>query len=348
MVQDLKDTHKKLSEIWQNDEIPVRDISGKDYAIFSDIHLGDGGKADDFRNNIKAMQAALDHYRKKEYELVLLGDIEEFWQFDLHAIVDKYKNSIYKRMKAFERGIIHRVYGNHDRVWGGLSDPAFEGPGAKGSAVRALKMGFGVDNPSILLVHGHQGSIESEKYQWFSRFWVRMFRSVEHIAKWLKLYGHGAATKSKIKKDYEKVMYSWAKKNKVMLICGHSHRAIFAAWSYVDRMKVKIRQLEGDILKNRDDRKLLRKKIKELGELQKQLDDEKSKNREITRLERYGDPLPCYFNAGCALYTNGITCIEIESGEIRLVKWTNEKRKDQSFNDTGDLKDYLQLIANSR
>jgi hypothetical protein len=40
----------------------------------------------------------------------------------------------------------------------------------------------------------------------------------------------------------------------------------------------------------------------------------------IKPVERAGEPLPCYFNTGCALYTDGITAIEISDREIRLVK----------------------------
>ena len=32
-------------------------------------------------------------------------------------------------------------------------------------------------------------------------------------------------------------------------------------------------------------------------------------------------PIPCYFNDGCCGYTNGITCLEIDKGFIRLIKW---------------------------
>ena len=37
-----------------------------------------------------------------------------------------------------------------------------------------------------------------------------------------------------------------------------------------------------------------------------------------------GKPIPCYFNIGSGLYRQGFTCIEIEKGVIRLIKWSNE------------------------
>jgi hypothetical protein len=33
------------------------------------------------------------------------------------------------------------------------------------------------------------------------------------------------------------------------------------------------------------------------------------------------NPLPCYFNDGCCVHTNGITGVEIDQDEIRLVWW---------------------------
>ena len=37
--------------------------------------------------------------------------------------------------------------------------------------------------------------------------------------------------------------------------------------------------------------------------------------------------LPCYFNSGCCGYTNGITCLEIDMGEIRLIKWQRDTKQ---------------------
>jgi hypothetical protein len=45
MSQDENLTNKKLSELWENQEIPVLDTIGNKYMIFSDMHLGDGSGA---------------------------------------------------------------------------------------------------------------------------------------------------------------------------------------------------------------------------------------------------------------------------------------------------------------
>ena len=42
----------------------------------------------------------------------------------------------------------------------------------------------------------------------------------------------------------------------------------------------------------------------------------------MARSSRAATPLPCYFNTGCALYDDGATMVEMDQGEIRLVKWS--------------------------
>jgi hypothetical protein len=128
------------------------------------------------------------------------------------------------------------------------------------------------------------------------------------------------AIKSQITTDYEQIMYAWAKQNNVILICGHSHRAIFASTSYADRLREQIEEL-----------KLANKNDKKIDELNKKLEIEKKKNRDIDPTDQGKKPLPCYFNTGCGLFTTGITCVEIEKDEIRLVKWHNNKKKESMY-----------------
>lgn len=36
--------------------------------------------------------------------------------------------------------------------------------------------------------------------------------------------------------------------------------------------------------------------------------------------------VPCIFNSGCVLGKHGMTCLEIENGEMRLVYWFDSRR----------------------
>jgi UDP-2,3-diacylglucosamine pyrophosphatase LpxH len=331
MGQDEKLTHKKLSQLWADKEIEVLKTVGQKYVVMSDLHMGDGGQADDLRHNKDTLKRALEHYKNKGFKLILLGDIEELWQFDLEEIERTYGKDIYARMRRFGKGNVYRVYGNHDKDWI-LQDPLRKEDSDNRWAVEALKMKGKDGRTSILLIHGHQGSVESDKYSWISRVLVKKaFKPVEGLAKTLKLYGHSTAKKSQIAKNYEKSMYSWAKKNKVIIICGHSHRAIYASISYMNILKDEIRKLQSDILAHNDDKRRIKKNIKKIDKLTKELAGEKLKGREIDRTEKNKTPLPCYFNCGCGLFKDGMTTLEIENDITRLVKWHRKPKRDRFF-----------------
>jgi len=346
MALDKALTRQKLTTLWEDGKVKVFETVGKKYAIISDTHLGDGGEADDFRDNAETLQTALEHYRAHKYALILLGDIEEFWQFDLEKITARYGNPIYEKLRAFGSDRVHRIFGNHDREWGGFPDPVKSGPAQSAGAAEAIKMKDAHGATRILIVHGHQGSIDADKGSWFSRFFVRIFKSFEGLAKWAHLYGHSSATKSQVTKDFEQTLYGWAKENRVLLICGHSHRAIFASKSYAEKLKDEIGKLQADNLANRDDQEKVKRNIKEIQKLLQKLLDEQQKEREIDPTEPDAEPVPCYFNSGCALYSDGITTIEIDNDEIRLVKWNRDTGKvpRHEIFDKGGLTEFLQKI----
>ena len=332
MVQDKDQTNKKLSQIWMSDDIKTLETKNAKYAIFSDLHLGDGGSADDFFHNEETMKTALTFYNENDYKLILLGDIEELWQFDLNQVVSKYDNSVYNKMREFDNDRVYRIFGNHDYEWRSPVDPAMRNPRKHKGDPEALKMKDSDDAVKILLVHGHQGSIDSDKNSWISRFLVRgIFKPFEPIAKFLKFYGHPSATKSQVTTDYEQIMYAWAKKEKVILICGHSHRAIFASKSYADRLEDKIAELQADNIAHITEKKRVKNNKKKIKQLKRKLKEEKKKGRDIDPTDHDKEPLPCYFNSGCGLYTDGITNIEIVNDEIKLVKWHIDTTKVPRF-----------------
>ena len=347
MAQDPKLTREKLSKLWKDPNLKTLELTGKKYAIISDLHLGDGGGADNFRYNENALKSALSKYLKNGYEIILLGDIEEFWQFDLEGIRKKYDPSVYKALRKFGDDKIHRIYGNHDDEWSSPQDPAKSVAVRAKEAEEAVRLKNTDDSIRVFLIHGHQGSVESDKGSWFSRFFVKLYGStIEPLIDLMGFRQEPSATKSQIAKDYEKIMYLWAKKNKTILICGHSHRAIFASQSYIDKMRNADLQLDEElhaIKKDFQSNVPLRDILRRKRELEEKINEEKAKGRDIVPLEESPDDLvPCYFNSGCGLYTDGLTAIEIEENEIRLVKWTKEGVKDGAFDSNqGNLAEYM-------
>ena len=343
MSQDKALTEKKLTALWKNKFVKEIDTKGKRIVLFSDMHLGDGGKADDFRHNHRAFLRALDYYLGEKYTVILLGDIEEFWQFDLEQIVKKYDSTVYKKFRKFKEALFYRIFGNHDSEWGAPDDPAREFSQGSGVASQALKLRDKDGKARLLLIHGHQGSKESDKNSWLSRVFVRLYKKIEPV---IKIDRHASATKSQIAKDYERIMYSWAKNAKVILICGHSHRAIFASKTYLDKLEKEIEKIQKEILDKRFDKNFVKKRVRNLEKLLAEKRDEELKNRKIAPFEKGGRALPCYFNTGCALYSTGITAIEIDNDEIRLVKWSRKDKNKQPREvfDKGSLSELIKEV----
>ncbi len=93
------------------------DTIGQKYAIISDVHLGNKSNADDFAHNENITMNTLNYYQEKGYKLILLGDIEEMWQFDLTEIRKKYDDTIYNKIRSFGDERVIRIFGNHDIDW---------------------------------------------------------------------------------------------------------------------------------------------------------------------------------------------------------------------------------------
>jgi len=341
------DVWKKLSVLKNDTRIPELSIEGERYAFLSDLHLGNGSAADDFKGNETALLKALDYYLENKFRLILLGDIEELWQFDLETIQNRYEEEVYSRMRKFKQSQVTRIFGNHDHEWGGFIEPIF-GNQAPCLAPEAVKLIDKNGDTRILLVHGHQGTIDADKYYWFSRFWVRLFSIVEPYARKLGIYSATAATKSQIAKDYERTLYRWAKDNKIILICGHSHRAIFASRSHAEELRDEIAQMEAENSKDGLAFTQRLANVRSIHALKKELRTEKSKGRLIEATDPGKVPLPCYFNTGCGIYSDGLTGIEIEDDAIRLVKWNRDSRPktlDRQVYKEEKLSDMLAKIA---
>lgn len=313
------------------------------YAVFSDLHLGDGLKADNFTRNEETIKSALYYYKDKGYSIILLGDIEEFWQFDYFDIMQRYDNSVYRLLRGFGENKVHRVFGNHDKEWSGFKDPVQSSGYISHGAPEAILVGN-----YMFMVHGHQGDELSDKKAWSSRYWVRVFKIIEPVARKLG-YENYAATKSQIPKDRERVLYRWAKDKKIILVCGHTHRAIFASRSYYKWLKEQIESKQSGIKKDPTNKTRRKELSGEIKKLKNKLRTEKRRKRDINPLQADGEPLPCYFNSGSGLYREGMTNIEIERDKIRLIKWHNDnslpfkKRRIQLWKE-GSLSEFMEKL----
>jgi UDP-2,3-diacylglucosamine pyrophosphatase LpxH len=81
--------------------------------FISDLHLGDGSRADDFHQT-EAFLKFIDRIAPNCERLIIVGDLLELWQSDLDRIVF-YHDKIIKRLLALAKeGRLTYLVGNHD------------------------------------------------------------------------------------------------------------------------------------------------------------------------------------------------------------------------------------------
>jgi hypothetical protein len=300
------------------------DMDGDRYVIFSDHHKGDGSAADDFKKNAALYTIALDHYTAEDFRLLVLGDNEELWENSYPQVRVLYDALIAREVEMAPEGPEGkkiRIWGNHDkeislrsfqwRLRGRKKDPLYNV-----DLREALCLG-----PDIFLIHGHQGRFFEDKAWRLSRWAVHfIWKTIQRL---FHIGIDGPAENVEVRESLEMRYYRWAADRRVLLICGHTHRAVFGAQTYYDRLQRQIRRLQEDLEQDPP---------QETGDSRTQRLEAKQKERDRIRARNGGraprsfatpaeSALPCYFNDGCCGYTNGITCLEIEKGEIRLVKW---------------------------
>jgi UDP-2,3-diacylglucosamine pyrophosphatase LpxH len=294
------------------------DINNDKWIIFSDHHRGVGDGADDFAPCKQNYLAALEDYLEKDYGLIILGDAEEFWENTLKSVITKYKDVLEVEKKFHQKNQLLKVWGNHDDAWNHISKvshhlfPFFNNIATH----EAIKLNVIAKNNKLgdmLLVHGHQGSGASDKFAGISRWFVRVIW--RNMQRWFKIPLSTPAKSKKLKDKHDIAMHTWAKQlSKQIVICGHTHQPVFMSKNHLD---ILVRELEGLDHDNPDNSELIANIMQKITKLKK-------KTTAIGTL--VADSKPCYFNSGCCSFADGdITGLEISSGEIRLVKWSEEK-----------------------
>ena len=111
-------------------------------------------------------------------------------------------------------------------------------------------------------------------------------------------------------------MYEWsASKEKILLVTGHTHQPVFGSLTHLERL---FKQFQEALNKqDKEEEEKLRKEIR-------------TREREFTSVALdYMSMKPSYFNTGCCCFSDGdITGIELESGWIRLIKWSDRKGRE--------------------
>jgi len=288
--------------------------------VFSDHHKGSGDQADDFRRCEHAYTAALGYYLEAGYRLFVLGDAEELWEDRAAPVIERYRAVLELEAQFTARGGLERFYGNHDDDWRNASEvrkhlwPVL-GQIKVREALRLTVRRPGGRPGTLLFLHGHQGTADSDRWGWASRLFVRyVWRPVQRRT------GFSATTPAldfDLRAKHDRAMYEWARTQRpgLVLVAGHTHRPVFARGTPDPPPTRPISELEallGTALAAGDTDAAAR--------LRAELEYARTSARRPEAVLTVSPP--CYFNTGCCSFPDGdITGIEIADGRIRLVRW---------------------------
>lgn len=189
------------------------------YAIFSDFHLGNGGKHDLFGHKDYPLIRILSKLLSKNYTIILNGDVYEYWKFSERAILKAHRVLV-NFIRNSPRIIC--LVGNHDYDVMGHFTYLFE-----------MKSGR-----QVLVSHGFQN--DRWMYHPFMKFTVILagmlerFLGIQLERVFSKIYS------SQFDKNIEKNTLEYAKRmfaRHDIVVCGHTHiqtRAEFLGKTYLN------------------------------------------------------------------------------------------------------------------
>ncbi|MBI5106730.1 MAG: metallophosphoesterase [Solirubrobacterales bacterium] len=306
-------------------ELPL-DPARDRVVVFSDHHKGTGDPADDFRRCEHAYTAALGWYLEAGYRLCVLGDAEELWEEHPGPVIERYRDVLALEAAFATRGGLHRFFGNHDDLWGAKRQvakhlaPVFPGLEVlEGLRLRVERPGRPA--ATVFLVHGHQGTADSDRWGWASRLFVRhVWRPLQRRT------GFSATTPARdyaLRAKHDRAMYEWARTQAggLVLVAGHTHRPVFGHCTPDPPPTRPIGELEAALAT-----------AVAAGDRARAADVRAELEYARTSVRRPEEVLtvapPCYFNTGCCSFPDGdLTGLEIADGEIRLVRWPANLRE---------------------
>ena len=221
--------HSEIDRTLSESHCIDESIDAARYILFSDHHRGRKDGADDFAACEATYDAALEYYFEEGFTLSLLGDVEEFWENPLWMVMRKYKDILKKERLFFKENRLLRIWGNHDDAWRykDLIKRHFGRLFPRLDIYESITLNFNEETATknILLIHGHQGNLESDRFSWISKIFVRLvWRNIQRL---FRVPLSTPATDHKLKSDHDEAMFQWTDINDTVLICGHTHETVF-------------------------------------------------------------------------------------------------------------------------
>lgn len=300
----------------KQDKVCIIENMQQPVIIFSDQHKGARDQKDDFGFAEENYLAALAYYNERNFLFINMGDSEELWENTIFAVMRRNKN-VFEAEKKFvnENPALNRhikITGNHDLFWRegitaqsflkkmfGLALPVYE-------AV-LLKVAVNGEPLNIFCTHGHQGDAQSDGNKFSKWFVSKVWGPLQSF---LQINSNMPSCNDQLKTQHNAIMYEWSSQQKnVLLITGHTHQPVFKSLTHLERLLLQLEEAEA---------------VNDAAAINKINAEIPRRKREYGHVNKsYKSMRPSYFNTGCCCFADGtITGIEIEDGEIRLVKWS--------------------------
>lgn len=233
---DTMNTDQRLTRAYQRAKVKCFDDTAR-FVFFSDCHRGDDSVSDEFARNQNIFLRALDYYYRNNYIYVEVGDGDELWEYPKFKHIRLAHSDVFIALKKFydkKRLII--IYGNHNIYLKSkkfvkdhyyffydeyMQDMIELFKGVK--PIEALVLKRKNSGQEILVLHGHQGDLMNDQLWRLSMFLLRYFWKFMHVVGFENPSSpaRNMYRRHKVEKNYKK----WILKHKMMLICGHTHRA---------------------------------------------------------------------------------------------------------------------------
>lgn len=297
--------------------------------LLSDLHKGQRDRADDFLSCEQTYLAAVESYWTQQFELLLLGDVEELWECWPEPVIREYQGVLLSEQRFADVAPARRYtrfVGNHDDIWY-FPDQVQKhlGPYLGGNPViEGLRLTVheqGEPLGELFLVHGHQGTPDSDRFAGLSAVFVRyIWRPIQRV---FNIRSSTPSNNFSLRAKHELAMYSYAEQQSGMvLIAGHTHHPVWEGLSIEQAMAA----------------------VRDVGPTPEV--DAAWMSEQAAGAVPLPGRKPCYFNTGCCSYSDGsITAIEIADREIRLVRWDPSPAPHRVVLFTAELADVLQAVS---
>lgn len=322
---------KRLNQVHTTTSLQEgRELADLRLILFSDLHKGQRDTADDFQQCEKAYLAALEHYWQQGFELMLLGDVEELWECWPEQVIEAYRPVLESEQRFADAPApsrYTRFVGNHDDQWYDTGQVEKHlGPYLGGHQVieglRLLVHEQGQLLGELFLVHGHQGTPDSDRFGRFSKRIVRyVWRPIQRA---LNIKSSTPSNDFELRQKHELAMYGYASSQEGMvLVAGHTHHPVWEGLSFEQAVEAAM----------------------ETRGVRPQADAAWMEEQVAGAVALPGNK-PSYFNTGCCSFSDrSITGIEIAGGEIRLVRWEVFAQSVRTALFTASLREVLAAVA---